>query len=219
MSIKNIIKETIINEVGGADKRPFRFKRDAGYDTPSELKKEKDGFDYVFKTKEDITYTVTISREMNRSIWGETPTEGEWKSELADFYANDRKKYISLKRMGVTRDDLRTMWLVSFSITDSPREDITYTGSTYYGGPSNVFTVSSRTYGGYDEPNKGDFFKIMSTVVKIIKNHIKKHGGRVLTFVPYDERRARIFSHFIMTQVPGSKMWVDHNEYYFLLNL
>lgn len=71
----------------------------------------------------------------------------------------------------------------------------------------------------YDEPNAGEFYRIMSTIVKIVKNHLEKNGGRILTFSPLDDRRGRVFSHFIMRQLPGSKMWKEHNTFYFLLKL
>ena len=237
MSIKNIIKDSLLNEIGDAGKTPFRFKRDPHYSSPYELKKEKDVFNYVFKTKEGFTYDVSIQRELNRETFGSKPTETEWKDELAHMYRWDRKKYVNLMKMGLTRDDLKSIWTVGFSIADSPRIEETYTAHTYttytrYGdvdidvdseSPADntprVYTIQSRTHSGYDEPNKGEFFRIMATIVKIVKNHIQKHGGRVLTFTPYDERRGRVFTHFIMKQIPGSKVWVNDNEFFFVLNL
>jgi hypothetical protein len=233
MGIKNIIKDSLLNEIGDAGKTPFRFKKNTGYSTPYEHRKEKDVFNYEFKTKEGFVYDVSIQREMNRETWGSTPTEKEWREELAQMYGYDRKKYINLKKIGATRDDLKTMWGVGFSISDSPRTEETYTANTYtsytrYGDVDmdspvddtpKIYTIQSRTHSGYDEPNKGEFFRVMSTIVKIVKNHFEKHGGRILMFTPYDERRARVFTHFIMKQIPGSKVWVEDNEFYFLLNL
>lgn len=237
MDIKSIIKDSLLNEVGEASKTPFRFKRDSGYSTRYELGKEKDTFNYVFKTKEGFTYDVSIQREMNREMWGGPSTEKDWKEELASMYRYERKKYVNLIRMGATRDDLKHMWSVGFSIADSPRIEETYTAQTYttytrYGdvdidvdsespedNTPRVYTINTRTHSGYDEPNKGEFYRIMATIVKIVKNHILKYRGRILTFQPLDDRRGRVFSRFIMQQIPGSKVWVDGNDFFFLLNL
>jgi len=233
MGIKNIIKDSLLNEIGDAGKTPFRFKKNMGYSTPYEHRKEKDVFNYTFKTKEGFTYDVVIQRELNRENFGFKPTDKDWKEELTSMYKYDRKKYVNLMKMGLTRDDLKSVWSVGFSISDSPRVEETYTANTYtsytrYGDVDmdapvddtpKIHTVQSRTHSGYDEANKGEFFRVMATIVKIVKNHFQKHGGRVLTFTPYDDRRGRVFSHFIMKQMPGSKVWVDDNEFFFVLNL
>lgn len=242
MNIKDIIKNSLLNEVGDASKTPFRYKRDPD-STAYEKRIEKDTFDYVFTTKEGFTYKVRIEREFNRGFYGSKPTEEDWKGELALLYSHDRKKYVNLIKLGANRDDLKSIWGVGFEIIDSPRESVTFTAQTYDYEPSDVDmertsfddwkekeqqskkyevrTVSVPTHSGYDEPNKGDFYRIMSTVVKIVKNHIERYGGRILTFTPYDDRRGRVFSHFVMKQIPGSKMWGDKDDttLYFLLNV
>lgn len=245
MDIKEIIKNSLLNEVGDASKTPFRYKRDSE-DTAYEKRMEKDNFQYVFTTKEGFKYRVGIERELNRGWYGK-PTEEEWRDELATLYSFERKKYVNLRKLGADREDLKSIWGVGFEIIDGPKKEITVTGRTYnspsyyytmYGDmdmertsfdqfkemeqqPVEVRTVEVPTHEGYDEPNKGEFYRIMATVVKIVKNHIERHNGRILYFRPYDERRGRVFTHFVMKQIPGSKIWKEKedNDFYFLLNI
>lgn len=238
MNIHDIIKESLLNEVGEASQTPFRFKQDKKWE-----RNERDNFAYEFKTKEGFTYDVRIEREMNRTLWGDTSegqSEKEWKEELAHMYKIDRRKYLAFKKMGAKTDDLKSIWGISFSISDSPTVEETITATTYdwqsyvtpYGDYNldtditpvanarpHIFKTQSRTHSGYDEPSKGEFFRIMATIIRIIKNHIKKNGGRLIAFHPLDDRRARVFTHFILTQVPGTTSFEDNNEYYFLLNI
>jgi hypothetical protein len=66
--------------------------------------------------------------------------------------------------------------------------------------------------------NAGEFFRVMATVSKIIKNHVEKYNGRIINFAPADERRGRIFTRYILTQIPGTKSYVNNNDFYFLIN-
>lgn len=235
MNIKETIKQVLINEVGEANRQSFRYKRNAENSTRYKLSKEKDDFEYLFKTENGFTYRVEIMREMNRQIdpmYQGSAYDTTWEEELAQMYTYDRKKYVNLKKMGVTREDLRTIWFVNFSLADSPKIEDVYTGYTYntltrHGDVDledesmvpQVHTTIRRTHMSYDDTNAGDFFRVMATVVKIIKNHVEKHGGRMISFRPLDDRRGRVFTSFVMKQVPGSKMWIDNNEFYFLLNI
>lgn len=83
--------------------------------------------------------------------------------------------------------------------------------------PSRYESVRYVTSGS--DINHGEFFRVMSTVSKIIKNHVKKYKGRIVNFSPADERRGRIFTRYILTQSPGSKSYVNNNDFYFLINV
>jgi len=223
MDINQIIKESLLNEVGEATKTPFRYKRDPGYDSPSELKKEKDDFTYSFKTKEGYSYDVSITRQFGRNnAWS------SWDTELKYMYTYDRRIYSNLRKLGAKRDDLANIWDVSFQITDGPKTIVTgLTWNRNHGYVTNDDKDNQSYEMGpqpYDEPNKGDFYRIMSTIIKIIKNHIKKYGGKIIVFEPRDDRRERIFSYFIKKQLPGTKEWANlgtlgGDSFYFLLNI
>jgi len=222
MDIKNIIKNSLIKEVGEGGHQPFRSKK-------SHERGETDDFTYVFKTKNGWEYTVSLSREWGKSWWHEKQTEKEWRDELASIYHYDRKKYVNLRKMGADRNDLRGIWTVGFSAeepekpiqpkdnTEGERKNWNDTMWEDHLGSSDWRSQFRSNFD--DTDNKEEFYRVMSTISKIVKDHIEKHGGRILTFVPYDERRGRVFTHFIMRQIPGSKLWIDGNEFYFFLNV
>jgi hypothetical protein len=235
MNIRNIIRESLLNE-GEATHKPFRFKRKrSDYKNRYTSEQERDNFDYNFKTKEDFIYNVNIDRQFGRPTWHSAEmTEKEWQEELAHLYRYDRKLYLSLMKLGATREDLKTLWRISFSILDGPKHEEEDDSETEYeakvrlglhGDVDLDAPVERDTYSiwrgpsMFDEPNKGEFYRVMSTVVKIVKDHVKKYGGKLLAFTPLDDRRGRIFSHFIMKQMPGSKTFVTDNDFYFLLNV
>ena len=89
MTLGDKIKEILINEVGEASKRPFRYKRDlkpyegegSRYDYEKgewiekpnapryHSRKEKRSFQYEFKTKSGFVYEVSIDSKIPRYDW------------------------------------------------------------------------------------------------------------------------------------------------------
>ena len=233
-------KEILINEVGESSKRPFRYKRDlkpyegegSRYDYEKgewiekpnapryHSRKEKRSFQYEFKTKSGFVYEVSIDSKIPRYDWTthKKLSDEEWNTELAYIYNTDRKTYINLRKMGATRDDFGSIWHVGFRAVDGPQEEVTTTSTWYDGGERTYSTTKLQS-----EENRGEFFKIMATITKIIKDHLKKHGGRLIHFAPLDDRRGRVFTRYILQQIPNSKMWVDGwkqlNDFYFYLNV
>lgn len=204
MNMSQLIKDSLLSEVGEASKTPFRSKRDLGTgfnsQTRYEASKEKDDFDYSFTTKEDYKYKVNIERIFGKQSWGEQVTDSQWREELTYLYKYNRGMYLFLKKNNISREDMKTMWTIGFGVDEEPRDQ-------------------PRSFNGYlQEPNKGEFYRVMSTVVKIVKDHLKKHGGKVISYRPADERRGRIFPRFIMQQVPNAKMYAaESDEYYFVI--
>lgn len=203
MGIKNIIKNSLLNEVGEASKTPFRFKRDT---ESLILKDSRDEFEYVFKTKSGYVYNVNITREYGRSWDDNELSDEEWEKELSGLYQDNRKIYNNLRKLGLERGDFKNIWDVNFSIVDTPDSK------------SRQYNSMLPTY-KYQEPNKGEFFKVMATVVKIIKEHLGKFGGSILKFSPYDDRRGNIFSQYMLRQLPNTKVWDNNGTFYFLLNV
>lgn len=253
MTIRNIIKNSLLTEVGEASKRPFRYKRDR--EDMWFSKDQKDIFSYNFKTKEGYTYSVSITRKFGQSSShydNEPLSREEWREELSSIYNMYRSDYINLLKLGAKKNDFKGIWEIAFAIDEHPPEkeeesegsvaddlfddegkikDIPkYTGSTeslinstdsdgfsWLGNSQRIYTAN--TYrSDYDEPNAGEFYKVMSTITKIIKDHIEKHGGKILLFRPMDDRRGRVFTRYILKQMPRTKFWVSRdNDFYFLL--
>lgn len=64
-----------------------------------------------------------------------------------------------------------------------------------------------------EETNKGEQYRIMSTVVSIVKEHIAKYAPKTkeLSFSPSkanetDQRRGNLYKAYIAKQMPGSKV-------------
>lgn len=234
MTLGDKIKKILINEVGEASKRPFRYKRDlqpyeeeqgGRYDhkkgewvekarTPRYLaRKEKKNFQYLFKTKSGFIYEVSIENKLPRYDWytQKELSNKEWEQEVSSMYNSDRRTYVNLRKMGASREDFANIWIVSFKVVDGPEDEV----ETIYYGTGELQSYTYRTI--QDEENRGEFFKIMATVTKIIKDHLRKYDGKILHFQPIDDRRGRVFSRYILQQMPNAKMWEDNSEFYFYL--
>lgn len=204
MNMSELIKDYLLNEVGDASKTPFKSKRDLskGFNTMTryEASKEQDAYTYTFTTKRGYTYSVTIEKVMGRGSWGRAITDDEWKEELSNLYKYDRGLYMFLRKNDITREDLRKIWSIGFGVQSQPKDE-------------------PRSWDGYlQEPNKGEFYRVMATVVKIVKDHLKKYGGKVISYRPADERRGRIFPRFITQQLPNARMYTNgYEESYFVI--
>lgn len=245
--MKNTIKNILLREVGEATHRPFRSKRNIGTDNRRTASKEKDDFEYVFTTEKGFKYSVNIRRELGKKAYtyfSDDPVKAQRTSDredMADFYRRNRSVYVNLKKMGAKREDFLTMWIVTFQVDDAPdsyfTEDGDYTPDSEVEMRDNLENENPVHYPGAELPlqqptsnrirfistgtdiNQGEFFRVMATVTKIIKDHVKKYGGRILSFSPADSRRGNIFTRYILKQMPGTKYYERNNDFYFLLNV
>jgi len=145
--------------------------------------------------KDEYEYRFTTEKGFEYSVilergvgWGaDTPQEVE--EDLHLFFLRDEESLKKLKDLGVTDETILDMWICSFSIIEK--------GYKY-------------------TPNKGEFFKVMATVTKIVSEHMKKVKGSVLMFTPEDGRRARIFTQYVLTQNPNIKYFDGRGTFYFV---
>ena len=142
MDFKSIIKNSLLKEVGEATHQTFRSKKTYG-------KGELDDFTYTFKTKNGWKYDVSLNREWGKTWAGLEKTEDDWREELATLYYFYRKKYVNLRKMGATRDDLKQIWAIGFSV-EEPHEEVDETqeelsGETKTHGATRWIDIRSQT--------------------------------------------------------------------------
>jgi len=196
--ISLLMSKKIIKEVGEGESPSFSVKRNT---SDSFFKMSgKDEYDYHFKTDEGYVYSVVLERFIG---WGATE-EWEIEEDIEEFKKIGGDAFKKLENYGVTLSDMSNIWGIAFSIKE------------YINPKTGVIDQSLPIKKFYYTPSSGEFYKVMATLSKIIKDHMKLVGGKVLVFLPQDARRGKVFTHFILKQKPGIKYFEESNSLYFI---
>ena len=189
------MSKKIIKEVGEGSSPSFPYRREKNTSTLG-LNLERHEFDFRFQTDEGYIYSVVIERAIG---WA-AESEDEIDSDVQFFFQSDREALEKLISMGVTRETITDLWMCNFNIEDHVRIK----------NPYALEPIQSYSH----TPNKGEFFKVMSTIVKIVTETMGRVGGKVLLFTPEDERRGRIFTQYIKKQKPNVKYFKEDKTLY-----
>jgi hypothetical protein len=188
----------IIKEVGEGSSQSFPTKRNTD-DTFFNIG-AKDEYDYHFTTNEGYTYSVVLERLVG---WGATE-EWEFEEDIEEFKKMYGNAFEKLKSYGITLPDMSNMWGVTFSIKEHKHPE---TGVLDQSPPLKKF---------YYTPSKGEFYKVMATLSKIVKDHMKLVEGKILVFLPQNPKRGKVFTHFILKQKPDIKYFEERSSFYFI---
>lgn len=158
-------------------------------------KQHEDSFFKNLIGKDEYEYRFTTEKGFEYSVvlergvgWGADTLE-EVEKDLHLFFSRDEESLKKLKDLGIDDKTILDMWICSFNIIEK----------------------------GYNyTPNRGEFFKVMATITKIVSEHMKKVKGSVLMFTPEDSRRARIFTQYVLTQNPNVKYFSSRGTFYFV---
>jgi len=191
-TIMGIISEDkeILKEIGGGGSQPYKWKiikRD-------ELDDMLGLYIYEFSTDSNVEYEVTITRptkEMTQVLRQSQKDEGEPVIEREVAYNRIEIQF------GVTAID----------------------GKKVDDGKEIVCDENGCSGGGFDSNiiiNRGELYRVMSTVVKIVKSFISTHPAiNELFIVPAKEnikdiRRLNLYIHYAQTQWPDADVKVDN---------
>lgn len=174
--IKQIVKESLLKEVGDASAQPYQWKLVKG--------DNKTKISYSFKTKGGSKLTIVISFHL-LDPW-----------QLHNLFRDeDNKKQLNRhERLFYTKNPYY-YWDTEFSVTEYKGKDLEW-------GTDQSMTISKSEY----KSDKTEVFRIMSTIAQIIKDFIDKNKVRGFAFRPASDKRGAMFIRYFQQQIPHSKI-------------
>jgi hypothetical protein len=174
--IKQIVKESLLNEVGNASAQPYKWRSIDGYNNTQ--------ISYGFKTKGGSKLTIVVSFHLLDP------------SQLRDLFTNvDYKKQISKQERLFYTENPYYYWDTEFSVTEYKGKDLDW-------GTDKSMTISASDY----KTDKNEIFRIMSTIAQIVKDFIGKNKVRGFAFRPASDKRGAMFVRYFQQQLPNPKI-------------
>lgn len=174
--IKKIVKESLLNEVGDASARPYKWKFDKSSSNHQ--------VSYKFKTEGGSKLTIVVSFHL-LSPW-----------QLHNlFNDDDTKKTVNRGERAFYNKNPYYYWDTEFIVTEYKGKDLKW-------GVDRSMTISGSEY----KTDKSEIFRIMATLSEIVKDFISKNKVRGFAFRPASDKRGTMFVRYFQQQLPHAKI-------------